>query len=542
MTIVIRLLLRSSPLGFVAAVLCGLASGGTTAVIISLLQARVQAGEMSGAGGALQYLGLCLLYVATNIASASLVVLLSQRALTELRVRLCRRIHATPLKQIEQIGTARLQSILSDDISSIASALFAIPGVGISTAVVLGSCIYMGLLSWTGLLQFVLFLALALVVVVILSLRAVNHMGRARALQDDLFRHFRELAEGGKELKLNATRARAFFDSLLVTAEASRRQALHGHVYFAGAASGGETLVFVILGLLVLFPVFTPMAPAARASYVVVMLFMIPAMRVIFWSVREIARAGVAWTKIEGFGLDLASKDDSGDGADAQREKHDRIEFRGITYEYAVEGRDDRFRLGPIDLDLCAGEIVLVVGGNGGGKTTLAKVLCGLYAVDAGTIRCNGTVVSDENRAWYRQRFSAVFSDFFLFDDLAGPYSAELDARARAYLVSLHLEHKVKIVDGKLSTTALSQGQRKRLALLAAYLEDRPVMVFDEWAADQDPGFKRIFYREILPDLKARGKAVLVISHDDRYFDVADRMLKLEDGKLVDETAATSVA
>ncbi|SDM20561.1 putative ATP-binding cassette transporter [Franzmannia pantelleriensis] len=67
---------------------------------------------------------------------------------------------------------------------------------------------------------------------------------------------------------------------------------------------------------------------------------------------------------------------------------------------------------------------------------------------------------------------------------------------------------------------------------MVAYLEDRPFLVFDEWAADQDPLFKEVFYREVLPELKRMGKAVLVISHDDRYFPLADRLVRLESGKL----------
>ena len=133
----------------------------------------------------------------------------------------------------------------------------------------------------------------------------------------------------------------------------------------------------------------------------------------------------------------------------------------------------------------------------------------------------------------FRQHFTAVFSEFYLFGRLLGIEGQAVDQQARVYLKELRLAHKVVIEGGRLSTTDLSRGQRKRLALLTAYLEDRPLYVFDEWAADQDPQFKEIFYHQLLPELKARGKAVLVISHDDRYFGVADRILRLEDGQLV---------
>jgi putative ATP-binding cassette transporter len=129
-----------------------------------------------------------------------------------------------------------------------------------------------------------------------------------------------------------------------------------------------------------------------------------------------------------------------------------------------------------------------------------------------------------------------------LFDNFLGLSNTNLDAQAQEYLSLLHLQHKVKVRNGALSTTAVSQGQRKRLALLTAYLENRPFYLFDEWAADQDPYFKNIFYTQLLPELKARGKTVLVISHDDKYFEVADRIIKLDYGKLALSSASVPEA
>jgi putative ATP-binding cassette transporter len=156
-----------------------------------------------------------------------------------------------------------------------------------------------------------------------------------------------------------------------------------------------------------------------------------------------------------------------------------------------------------------------------------------LYLPESGSIRVNGELVNHSNRDDYRQIFSVVFSDFYLFDNLLGLGNSGLDGKAMEYLRQLHLHHKVKVSNGMLSTIDVSQGQRKRLALLTAYLEDRPFYVFDEWASDQDPYFKGIFYTHILPELKSRGKTVLVITHDDKYFHFADRLIKLDYGKLV---------
>lgn len=192
------------------------------------------------------------------------------------------------------------------------------------------------------------------------------------------------------------------------------------------------------------------------------------------------------------------------------------------------------FHLGPIDAVFEPGEVTFIVGGNGSGKSTLAKLITGLYVPQAGSLTLNDERIDHENIEWFRQNTSAIFTDFHLFDDYLGFDRPDLDDEVRRYLRMLKIDDKVTVDDGHLSTVALSQGQRKRLALVTALLEDRPIYLFDEWAADQEPQFRDTFYREILADLAARGKTVIVITHDDRYFDIADRLIKLEVGQVVE--------
>jgi putative ATP-binding cassette transporter len=251
-----------------------------------------------------------------------------------------------------------------------------------------------------------------------------------------------------------------------------------------------------------------------------------------------LARAGVSLKKIEALGLSLSVRPDessceSEDSAPpAPNAAWHRLELIGVTHSYRGDNDDGDFTLGPLDLALEQGELIFLIGGNGSGKTTLAKLLTGLYKPEAGEIRLDGQRVDDRSRVAYRQYFSAVFSDFHLFESLLGLQSPALDERAGEYLRRLQLDAKVRVSEGKFSTTDLSQGQRKRLALLIAYLEDRPIYLFDEWAADQDPFFKEVFYQRLLPELKARGKTVIVISHDERYHHVADRIIKLDYGRI----------
>ena len=247
----------------------------------------------------------------------------------------------------------------------------------------------------------------------------------------------------------------------------------------------------------------------------------------------NISRAQISLEQIKSLGLTLSEekleKKEEKNFANQPFEKLELIEAQ-YTYQTAVDEKP--FKIGPANLEINAGEVIFVVGGNGSGKTTLMKLLTGLYMPTDGEIKLNGETLTADNLEWYRSNFSAVFSDFYLFNKLLGLENPLLGNAASKYLEKLHLSEKVTIENGKLSTIDLSQGQRKRLALLTSFLEDRNFYVLDEWAADQDPIFKQIFYKELLPELKARGKTLLVITHDDRYYSLADRVVKLDYGKV----------
>jgi putative ATP-binding cassette transporter len=250
------------------------------------------------------------------------------------------------------------------------------------------------------------------------------------------------------------------------------------------------------------------------------------------------ARMKAALERIDGLGIDVRHVRD--EKADVMYVSDPAVKYGvdicGVVFRYSGKDRE-AFTLGPINLTIRPGEITFVVGGNGSGKSTFLKLLTGLYVPTSGCIEYDGIPVTNKAaRERYRQLFSAVFADYHLFKRLpmkAGRYAEGLNRSLENLLTRLGLEGKTSIVDGHFSTTDLSQGQRKRLALLAAYCEDRPVYVFDEWAADQDPQFKKVFYTEILPSLKKLGKAVVVVTHDDRYYACADKIVKLESGKLV---------
>ncbi len=255
----------------------------------------------------------------------------------------------------------------------------------------------------------------------------------------------------------------------------------------------------------------------------------------IFDILPSISQASVALKKIETLGLSLADKAENlAIMSNYNLAFTHSLELNNITHTYYREQEESNFTLGAINLVFHPQEIVFIIGGNGSGKSTLGKLIAGLYIPEAGEILVNGKLITEANRESYRQLFAAVFADFYLFDNLLGISQDDLKIKTKNYLQKLQLDKKVTIKNNKFSTIELSQGQRKRLGLLTAYLEDRPIYLFDEWAAEQDPYFREIFYQQLLPELKQRGKTVVVITHDDRYFYLADRLIKLDYGQIVE--------
>jgi putative ATP-binding cassette transporter len=529
----------------IAAVAAGLVGGLVNTALLALVNAAMNRRGPTPASAFLLFAALCVALPVIRYVSELMLIRLAAEASLNLRMKLSRRILSTPLRQLEELGAHRLLATLTEDIPSITGALTNVPLVCLNAAVVAGCLIYVGWLSWAVLLWLLAAMAFGVLAYQLPIVSAVHHFQQARELSDSLMRHFRSLIDGAKELKLHAGRRDDFLGKALQpTADALRFHQVTGSALYVTARGWGQTLVFVLVGLLVFCGGRLFNADAQTVSgYAIVLLYMMAPLEVILNTLPVFSRAKVAVAKVERVGLAFADNSSSESAADAAPAPTSwrRLELAGVTHSYYREREDSRFVLGPVSLDFRPGELVFIAGGNGSGKTTLAKLILGLYAPEDGEVRLDGEPVTDEAREQYRQMFSVVFSDFHLFESLLGLDAAGLDARARGYLAQLQLEHKVRVEGGVLSTTELSQGQRKRLALLTAYLEDRPVYIFDEWAADQDPVFKEIFYLDLLPGLKARGKTVIVISHDSHYYHVADRLIKLEYGKVEYDRALSGV-
>jgi putative ATP-binding cassette transporter len=527
----------------VFSVLASAISGACNAALLAVINLSLRAGHPSRTL-MWSFLGLCVTLPVTRYVSERVLSKLGQEAMFDLRMKLCNQIVLAPLRHLEQLGSPKLLTTLTDDIPSITGAVTIIPILCVNSALVIGGLIYMGILSWTLLAIVFGFMVLGITTYQLPIIKVEKIFRLARNDADTLQSNFRGLTQGVKELKMHTGRRNAFMkDGLEKTAKSLLKYNFSALNLYTAASSWGQVLVFVVIGIIIfLQPAMHQVTPTMLMGYTLALLYLMTPLQVTMNSLPQIARANVALQTVNRLEFELSSQQPEKSSADCEsiQEWH-KLNFNSVTHIYRREGETSNFMLGPIDLTFRPGEIVFFVGGNGSGKTTLMKLMTGLYMPESGSISMDGTQIETEKAELYRQYFSVVFSDFYLFESTFGLNGPGMDRQAVEYLELLKLSHKVQVVNGRFSTTDLSQGQRKRLALLIALLEDRPIYVFDEWAADQDPYFKNVFYLQILSGLKARGKTVFVISHDDRYYQVAERIIKLEDGQIVSDRAQMPV-
>lgn len=532
----IYLLLQNSWTTVTLAVIAGLLSGASSAGLIALINVSLAHLASPTWLLAVSFMGLCGLLMVTAALSQIWIAQIAQKVVFNLQMQLTHSILATSLRHLETIGRSRLLAVLTEDVDTVSRVAPWIAAICVNVALLGGCLVY---LCW---LSVPLFSGLALFICLgaysyrqILVNQGAQALKLARETRDRLFQHFRAVTDGIKELKLHYPRQHAFLTEDLQSAAADfQHYRVRGMTVYAVAGSWSMVSFFVPIGLLIygLPPIGAIPAPLL-SSYVLTIVFMVNPLRAVLNSLPQLRQANIALDKIDSIGLSLGQLAEfQGNSARPLTDCWKSLQLVDVTHTYQGQG-DSAFTLGPLNLTLHPGELVFIIGGNGSGKSTLVKLLSGLYVPEAGTIQIDGIPITDANRAEYRQLFSVIFSDFYLFDRLLGLQTRQRESQIHDYLMQLQLQHKVQIQGGKLSTTALSQGQRKRLALLSAYLEDRPIYIFDEWAADQDPVFKEVFYSQLLPELKQRGKTVVVVSHDDRYFDRADRAVKLDFGKVV---------
>ncbi|HQS09144.1 MAG: hypothetical protein B7Y12_00055 [Rhizobiales bacterium 24-66-13] len=520
----------------VLASLAGAAGGGAMAWALSLINGALASAASTGVMIGLA--ALCLLSLAGQLIAGVGNSLLGQRIVARLRQEVCHRILDAPLAEIEQMKSPRLLAVLNGDVEKIAEFGNHFAGYTTALAMVLGCLAYLFVLS-VPMVGFGLVLVVLGGVLNNFAMRAwLARFDEARGLEDQLQNQYRAIIEGAKELRLNRPR-RLRVERQGIGALTNRIAAVNGRAYalFWAVDTISIALIFLFVCIVLVLRPHLGIDNEVITGFIIVMLFAKGPIEELASALPVFSQAQIALRRISALTAGLAEA-----GPDGAAGKHlappfcDSLALEGVRHSFAGEGRASGFALDIPHLTIRQGEITFIVGGNGSGKTTLIKILLGLYRPCAGAVLLDGRPVPAAGLEGYRQLFSGVFADYYLFDEiLAGP-GGEL--RLNAWLQRLDLAGVVAVVEGRLTTTDLSTGQRKRLAFIHAVLEDRPILMFDEWAADQDPDFRDLFYRKLLPELRQAGKTVIAVSHDDRYFDAADRIVHMARGRI---TAIESV-
>ncbi|MFQ2570991.1 multidrug ABC transporter permease/ATP-binding protein [Aeromonas caviae] len=475
-----------------------------------------------------QLVGLVLLLLVITLGSQLALTTLGHHFVYRLRGRLLKQLLDTDVARLRQIGQGPLLASLSSDIGQITIAFVRLPELVQGLVLTLGSIIYLGLLSPALLGVTALWVTVTMVVGWLLVNRVYRHLAHMRQAEDRLYQNYQSIIAGCKELALNRERAHFVYHQLYEqNARDYREQIIRADTYHLSAVNWSNIMMLGAIGLVFFLANGLGWANTnVAATFALTLLFLRTPLLQGIGALPTLIAAQVAFDKIAA--LNLAEPDEAFPLPPAPR-PWQRIELEQVSFHYQGEGG---FSVGPINLVIERGEQIFLIGGNGSGKSTLAMLLTGLYQPVSGRILLDGEPVTDRNG--YLALFSAIFTDYHLFQHLLGPEPKE--ALVAEWLERLQMGSKLAIEDGFIADIDLSQGQRKRVALLLALAEQREVMLFDEWAADQDPQFRRIFYQVLLPRLKEMGKTVIAISHDDHYFSLADRLLEMRQGRLTELT------
>jgi putative pyoverdin transport system ATP-binding/permease protein len=454
------------------------------------------------------------------------------------RVRLLDKVRQSELAALEIMGRTELVLAITKDMATLTHGANVLAFGAQGIVLLISVSLYVAYLSPIG-------FALS---VTIVGIVAVLFHSRNRALTDGmkdaadqesrLFDRVHDLLEGFKEVRLNSARNNDLIQDI--------EQVSHRAMDFKVRALSenftrvifSQTSLYALLGAIVfIVPILSDsVGHDITAKNTTALLFIVGTCFGLINSFSMLASANIAAERIERLEGQLQS---TGIVPTSNMQKlkkcFNRIELRDVVYRYPQRPSEVGFQIGPIDFTLDSGDLILITGGNGSGKSSFMKMLSGLYTPVSGVIKLDGIRIEENSRQNYRELMAAVFSDYHLFHRLYGISTDDQQVTSQL-LTELELRGKIQVKEDEFDTLDLSSGQRKRLALLVALLERKPILLLDEWTANQDPEYRDKFYRELLPSLRKSGLTIVLVTHDDRYLDKlgpAARRLHMYDGRFV---------
>ncbi|KVN12732.1 MULTISPECIES: cyclic peptide export ABC transporter [unclassified Burkholderia] len=447
------------------------------------------------------------------------------RIMHDLRSQVVSRIMHLPYETHERLGASHMHAILSEDVAKASSALGTLPSFVVCAGLVAFGFGYLLLLSPVHFVGVAAVLLVGMSVARYASARLGRTLREARTDEDEMQGLYRALIEGAKEFRLSAGRRQRFIESTFAPLSlrlASRKRA--SGILWGATVQWNNFVFFMLLAMAAVLPNQLSLGNASTlTTYALVLLLLRGPMMALMEMVPTLVAGKVALERLARFEQPQLPRE----RADVTEPTVRSLALRALRFRYPVDADEQPVSIGPIDLQLTAGKIVFVTGGNGSGKTTLAKLLSGLYAASEGSVLLNDVALGLDSALMLRRCVSAIHSDFFVM-----PFETAASARSpmlSQWIQLLGLEDKLSAAGGWQSAPRLSQGQRKRLALVNLLADDKPVCIFDEWAADQDRSRRELFYRRFLPELAALKKLVIVVTHDSDYFDVADTIVHMKD-------------
>ena len=477
-----------------------------------------------------------LIYYQCNMMALLRANSLIEHLLNRLRLDVIDKLRQSELLIVDKQGRGSLYSMVSQETNHL-SVTFPLLIDGIQQAVLLFfSLIYLLYLSSAAFILFIVAIALGVAGYLVINQRLRLTLSILGPRQTRMLDSIDAIILGAKELRLNSARGEAVERAYRKLSRATETLLVASGEHWAEMILVSSFVTYFMLGVVgFAFPLYIQGHSLIVFQLIPVLLFCMGPLAKIVAQSPMFLRAEVGLESIMHVQRELASAG-SISPAEAREMSKSFLDFRsisydGVTFRHHSESGEATFTAGPLNLTLTRGEVVFLVGGNGSGKSTTLRLLCGLYPAGQGGIRVDGDLIVGRAIAGFRELFSAIFIDFHLFDRLYGLEQVD-PAVVNRLIDEMGLAGKVHFEDGRFSRLQLSTGQRKRLALIVALLEDRPIYLFDEWSAEQDIHFRRYFYDTIIPGLRARGKLVIAITHDERYWHVADRVIKLDLGSI----------
>lgn len=536
----LRMVYRDFRWPFLGVFVLNIVSAGLGIGVIAFINQKL-IGKIDAIGTvSLQFLGLILILLAVTLGAQLALTTLGHYFVFHLRSQLVKRILDTCLQQVEQITRAQLLTSLNSDVRNITLGFVRLPELLQGIILTLASTAYLAWLSPKMLLPSVIWVAITLIGGGKLVSRVYRHLAKVRATEDDLQADYQAVIDGHKELTLNRDRAKKLYhDHYLTHANDYRQQIIRADTYHLSAVNWSNIMMLGAIGLVFFLANGLGWGDTGiAATYSLTLLFLRTPLLGTVGALPMLLSAQVSFNKLRELALPDYQPDFHPTAATSNLARNwQTLSLHDVTFQYPAASGTSSFGIGPLNLTIRRGELIFLIGGNGSGKSTLARLLTGLNTPDEGTILLDETPITTTNRAHYQQHFSAVFTDFHLFGELLGPQGQTPDpALINHWLQQLQMQEKLRFNGNTVTSLQLSQGQRKRLAMLLAVAEDRDILLLDEWAADQDPLFRRYFYLDLLPQLQAMGKTIVAISHDDHYFNKADRLLEMRHGQLLELT------